>query len=450
MPPRPKTGLTLIEMLVAMTASLILFGAVVTILQILGDAVSKSRRTGRLDSDMCSVRTRLQLDLAGVTANRDPSTGLKVEVDSGSVSGYFEVIEGPNSDLLDYSQVVVPAHFPARVYDRSTNAPGPTADSNDRIVGDTDDLLFFTTSNVTLDPFMGKFGNDMITAEGAEVAYFCRPTPGTSNPTLYTLYRRQLLIIGSFPRAPFTSNGTMPFDSGGPDTRTNWNNFYNLYDVSARRENDVLVLNTANDLQRRRNRFAHDPLCSGGTQDLLPLIPNHLNSVLALASPRQDEDVIVKNVLAFDVRLLDPQAVERQAAATVPMQPGDELYWTTNNSPATSTPVYGDLGFNAFYEYHNRVRGNVTAAPGVFSGYGEAGHRLLGTYMSPRTYDTWTTFYATNNQDDDGVGGVTAAAENTERAPYRAPLGGIQVIIRLYDPETKTVRQATISQSFKQ
>jgi hypothetical protein len=345
----------------------------------------------------------------------------------------------------------VPAHFPARVYDRSTNAPGPdAAESNDRIVGDTDDLLFFTTSNVTLDPFMGKFGNDMITAEGAEVAYFCRPTPGTSNPTLYTLYRRQLLIIGSFPRAPFTSNGTMPFDSGGPDARTNWNNFYNLYDLSARRENNLLVLNTANDLQRRKNRFAHDPICSGGNQDLLPLIPNHPDNVLALASPRQDEDVIVKNVLAFDVRLLDPQAVERQAAATVPMQPGDELYWTTNNSPATSTPVYGDLGFNAFYEYHNRVRGNVTAAPGVFSGYGETGHRLLGTYMSPRTYDTWTTFSATNNQDDDGVGGVTPAAENAERAPYRQPLGGIQVIIRLYDPETKTVRQATISQSFKQ
>jgi hypothetical protein len=450
MPPRPKTGLTLIEMLVAMTASLILFGAVVTILQILGDAVSKSRRTGRLDSDMCSVRTRLQLDLAGVTANRDPSRGLEVEVDSGSVSGYFEVIEGPNSDLLDYSQVVVPADFPAKVYDRSTNAAGPTSNSNDRIVGDTDDLLFFTTSNVTLDPFMGKFGNDMITAEGAEVAYFCRPTPGTSNPTLYTLYRRQLLIIGSFPRAPFTSNGTMPFDSGGPDARTNWNKFYNLYDLSARRENNLLVLNTANDLQRRKNRFAHDPMCSGGNQDILPLIPNHPDNVLALASPRQDEDVIVKNVLAFDVRLLDPQAVERQAAATVPMQPGDELYWTTNNSPATSTPVYGDLGFNAFYEYHNRVRGNVTAAPGVFSGYGETGHRLLGTYMSPRTYDTWTTFYGTNNQDDDGVGGVTPAAENAERAPYREPLGGIQVIIRLYDPETKTVRQATISQSFKQ
>ena len=117
MPPRPKTGLTLVEMLVAMTASLILFGAVVTIFQILGDAVGKSRRAGRLESDLCSIRTRLQQDLGGATANRN-ADGLQAEGNSGSVSGYFEVIEGPNSDLLDYS--VSPA------YNRATNNPGPT------------------------------------------------------------------------------------------------------------------------------------------------------------------------------------------------------------------------------------------------------------------------------------------------------------------------------------
>jgi prepilin-type N-terminal cleavage/methylation domain-containing protein len=113
MPYHPRRGLTLVEMLVAMTASLILFGAVVTVFQILGDAVSRSRRTGRLDSDMCSLRLQLQQDLAGVTANKD-TNGLLCEVDSGSVTGYFEFIEGPNNDLIDYS--VVPP------YDRSTNA----------------------------------------------------------------------------------------------------------------------------------------------------------------------------------------------------------------------------------------------------------------------------------------------------------------------------------------
>lgn len=431
MSPRSKNGMTLIEMLVAMTASLILFGAVVTILQILGDAVGRSRRAGRLESDMCSVRTRLQLDLAGVTANRD-ANGLQVEVDSGSVSGYFEAIEGPNSDLLDYS--VNPA------YDRSTNDAGPRAVSNDRIVGDTDDLLFFTTRNVTLDPFMGRLGSETITADSAEVAYFCRPTPNTSNPTLYTLYRRQLLIIGGYPRSPFSSEGTMAlpmpdttFSYTSPAVRANWNAFYNLYDLSARRENNVLVLNTANDLQRRRNRFAHDPLCSGGAQDqiLLPLDTRNENphSVLALDVPRQDEDVLATNVLAFDVRLLDPEAVERQAGNTVRMQPGDRDYWTTITNLADSNPVYADLGFNAFAAFHGRP-----SVPGDFSGYGRPGHSLSGAAATNRTYDTWTSFYA---------------AINSERAPYSAQLGGIQVTLRLYDSQTRSVKQATIRQSFK-
>lgn len=418
-------------MLVAMTASLILFGAVVTIFQILGDAVGKSRRAGRLDSDLCSIRTRLQQDLSGATANRS-ADGLQVEIDSGSVSGYFEIIEGPNSDLLDYS--VSPA------YNRATNAPGPSPPpaSNDRILGDTDDLLFFTTRNVTLDPFVGKFGNTTITAEQAEVAYFCRPTDGTANPTLYTLYRRQLLIIGGFPRPPFLSDGSMPF--------TSWGDFYAAYDLSARRE-DLgasgmrAVLNTANDLQRRRNRFAHDPTCSGATRDLNPLLPNHPINVLELVGTRKDEDVLATNVLAFDVRLLDPQAVERQALGTVRMQPADQLYWTGTNT-LTSTPVYGDLGFNAFAAFHGRIE-----APGMFAGYGRSGHCLVGTATTSRTYDTWTSFYANNAQDDDTNGSVD---DDAERAPYNQPLRGIQVVVRLYDADTKTVRQATITQSLTQ
>lgn len=436
MSPRSKTGLTLVEMLVAMTASLILFGAVVTILQILGDAVGKSRRAGRLESDLCSIRTRLQQDLAGATANRD-SRGLQTEVNSGSVSGYFEVIEGPNSDLLDYSVSSPPALDGA--YDRATNVPGPTGGSNDRIVGDADDLLFFTTRNVTLDPFVGKFGSETIDSEQAEVAYFCRPTPGTANPTLYTLYRRQLLIISGIPKAPFESDGSMPF--------TNWPNFYKLYDLSARREDlgmgsSRVVLNNANDLQRRRNRFAHDPECSGATVDLYPLIPNHPQNVLTLADPRKDEDVLATNVLAFDVRLLDPLAVERQGNATVRMQPGDQGYWARSNNMPTTAPVFADLGFNAFAVFHSG-----TAAPGAFGWYGRAGHCLSGNNnFLTRTYDTWTSFYAANGKDDDRRNGPDDPAE---RSPYSEPLGVVQVTIRLYDRETKTVKQATVKQSFQ-
>lgn len=442
-------GFTLVEMLVAMTASLILFATVVTVLQILGDAVSRSRRAGRLDSDMCSIRTRLQLDLAGVTANRD-ANGLLVEVDSGSVSGYFEAIEGPNSDLLDFSQVSAVNQIPDAVYDRSANAAGPTTKSNDRIVGDTDDLLLFTTRSVATDPFVGQFLNEKkvletISSEQAEVAYFCSPTPGTSSPTLYTLYRRQLLVIGGFPRLPFASDGSMEVTSAATVLQA-WRDFYASYDLSARRElrpeGTFLVLNTVNDLQRRRNRFAHDPVCSGSTRDLHPLDPNHPNNVLAFAGQRKDEDALATNVLSFDIRVLDPQAVERQAPFTVRMQPADETYWTPNSAAvATTAPVYVDIGFNAFALFHQ-----VAKAPGAFGGYGRTGHCLEAQAFSNRTFDTWTSFYDANNQDDDRNGQVD---DDAEQPPYSEPLGGVQVVVRLYDTETRTVKQATITQSFK-
>ena len=183
---------------------------------------------------------------------------------------------------------------------------------------------------------MGRLGSETITADSAEVAYFCRPTPNTSNPTLYTLYRRQLLIIGGYPRTPFSSAGTIAFTKNwGASWRDFWKDFYTNYDLSARREllengTQVYVLNTLNDLQRRRNRFGHDPQFSGPSAlDLCPLIPNHVDNVLALDVPRQDEDVLATNVLAFDVRLLDPEAKERQTGNTVRMQPGDRDYWTT-------------------------------------------------------------------------------------------------------------------------
>jgi hypothetical protein len=425
MPRRAAHGLTLVEMLVAMTASLILFGAVVTIFQILGEAVSRSRHAGRLDSELCSIRTRLQQDLAGVTANKD-ANGLLCEVNSGSVSGYFEVIEGPNSDLVDFST--------GTPFNRATNAPGPTQQSNDGIVGDTDDLLFFTTRNVMLDPFIGKFGSTTASAEQAEVAWFCRPTPGTSNPTLYTVYRRQLLIVAGF-RPPFASDGSMPW--------TSWPVFYSLYDVSARREDRgtdgvKFVLNTANDLQRRRNRFGHD---AGNLADISPIPSPASAASLAFTGARENEDVIATNALAFDVRLEDPRGQERQIIGqTVRMQPSDEKYWLTNNNLVTTTPVYGDLGFNAFSTAQSG------AAPGDFGGFGRAGHRLTGSGTSARVYDTWTSFYATNNQDDDGINGTD---DDAERAPYPDQLPGIKIVIRLYDPDTKSVKQATIMQSLR-
>lgn len=433
-----RWGFTLIEMLVAMTASLILLGAVMTIFQILSETVRKSRQMGDLDSQICSFKGMILNDLAGVTA-RSTSLGLDCPADPATASGYFEIIEGPNSDLLDYS--VTPR------YDRSGNVPGPTADSNDRIVGDTDDLLFFTTQSVSGSPFYGKFDDATIESNQAEVAYFCRKTPGTANPTLYTLHRRQLLIVGSFstPTPPFDSNSSQAFSVWG----NNWGTFLDRYDLSVRLENGRIILNGGGDLLTRRNRFAHAPSLSGTNVSLtkLNLVPGSgVWSVLPLAGSRVGEDILLTNVLAFDVKVVDNKSDvrERRTTDTARLQPGDFGFWTIG-SAAEILPlgdVCVDLGFNA-------SRPNaITAVPwGYFSNYGSgtSTHVLAGSAETNRTYDTWSLQYMTNNVSDDG----NAVVDADEGPPYPAPLPGIQITLRLYEPSSKAIRQTTITQSFR-
>ena len=88
------------------------------------------------------------------------------------------------------------------------------------------------------------------------------------------------------------------------------------------------------------------------------------------------------------------------------------------------------------------------AAPGIFSGYGRLDHVLLGSATSSRTYDTWTSFYRTNNENDDNDV-LNLSDDVAERPPYAEQLAGIQITLRLYDVGTRTVKQATITRSFR-
>jgi hypothetical protein len=432
-------GFTLIEMLVAMTASLLLLGAVMTIFQILGDTVRKSRQMGDLDSQICSFKGMILNDLAGVTA-RKTASGLDCPADPAQgASGYFEIIEGPNSDLLDFS--VTPP------YDRSTNDPGPTAASNDRIVGDSDDLLFFTTQNVAGNPFYGKFEDATIEAPQAEVIYFCTPTPDTSNPTLYTLRRRQLLIVGSFstPTPPFDSNSSQAFSVWG----NNWATFFDRFDLSVRLESGRIILNSGEDLLARTNRFAHHPLLSGTNVAISKLdlsAGSGVWSILPLSGARAGEDILFTNVLAFDVKVVDekPDVRERRTTTTARLQPGDSDFWIIGDTAelAPSGDVYVDLGFNA-----GRPVGKPAVTWGYFCNYGTgtSAHVLAALANTSRTYDTWSKLYMTNNTSDDG----NLVVDVDEGPPYPAALPGIQITLRLYDSNSKTIKQTTISQTFK-
>lgn len=461
----PRAGFTLIEMLVATAATLILMGAVAQMFAIFGDAVRGSRATLGLDGRMRNVAWRLRTDLTGATARMSPP----LSPDSGE--GYFEIIEGPLSDYEDASNAA------ADLVTAATNV-GPT---------DVDDVLLFTTRNSET-PFIGRGPGSEQTFEStvAEVAWFARQTLGSTNPVTYTLHRKQLLVMGYVGADPFTTDNKINFNNFG----STWADYYNApCDISVRRERspsgafDILLPNSLADLTRRESRFLHNPdgLTATGfpfafvdhqtasasvTSEVMPAGFSGL--IFDSASQRFGEDVVLDNVIAFDVRLFDPAASVYVATGGSPLVPGDPGF--TNSAVASG--AYVDLGHGA------TTNSLLTGVVPHYAGYGDTRSRLDGSVTLRRTYDTWSTHYEANGRnedddaffdegadgldnDDDGIidepdidadgDGIITAAERGEAEtapPYPHPLRGIEIRIRCYEPSSRQVRQVTVRHTF--
>ncbi|NDC64670.1 MAG: hypothetical protein EBZ59_11950, partial [Planctomycetia bacterium] len=354
-----------------------------------------------LDARMRTVAWRLRSDLAGVTARTLPP----LSPDSGE--GYFELIEGPNTDA-------------SAAPDGTTVGPA-----------DCDDVLLFTTRSNDL-PFVGQSPSvsgspNLFESSVAEVGWFARATPGTSNPQTFTLYRKQLLVMGYVGAYPFfTGSNTLQLSGS-------WSGYFNLpCDVSVRREVDTLTPNTLSDLTRRENRFMHNTTGTTGlTNYPFPFVSHQLASttpataetisttvidglIFDSTSPRQGEDVVLTNVIAFDVRVFDPAApVVASASGGTPLVAGDPGF---TNAPIASG-AYVDLG--------NGVSSNalLTGVAPRFAGYGQG--ILAGSATARRTYDTWSTHYEANGRDEDGDGvvddGTNGRVRDRPPLPLAAP-----------------------------
>ena len=468
-----RRGMTLVEMLVALTATLVLMTAVAQIFSVFGDSISGSRALLDLDGRMRSTAWRLRSDLAGATARTLPPLG----PDGGE--GYVEIIEGPATDA-DAAAGMAVGH------------------------ADHDDVIMLTTRNTDV-PFLGRAPslgdpliqnqNNMFESTLAEVAWFARRTPGAGNPETYTLYRRQLLVMGYVGTEPFQStfgsNNRLPVpmtDSGNTFISADnpWANYYNLpCDVSARFERSLsgnfLYPNTLADLTRRENRFMHNVL---GTTSVTAFPYAFVDHQAATPEPglifdttqRQGEDVILTNVIAFDVRVFDPGAPVFVTSGNTAIVPGDPGF---TNTPSASG-AYVDLGHG---ESTNSLLTSVVAGGNAakFAGFGQVRSGLQGSATTRRTYDTWSLHYEANGLNEDGVppfndnatdqgtdgldndgdgafdepafdangDGVFEDLGETETLPpYAVPLRGIEVRIRCYEPSSRQVRQVTIRHTF--
>jgi hypothetical protein len=312
------------------------------------------------------------------------------------------------------------------------------------------------------------------------------------------LYRRQLLVRPDIDLA--TALGTHATPAAA---QTALINYWQSSSVSASVREGVdamgttvyrVVANSLADLGRREHRFAHLPL---------PVPTNFPNAILlnpkgasltsyTLGGASAGEDRVLSNLLGFDIRVFDPTApmlVDGEATdsnsdpdddAVGTLQPGDPG-WGAAVALNTNDPVrYPILGFGAYVDiYYGRyaptlpeLPSGVSVPPSAFYPAPQA-KSFMGT---DAVYDTWALSYERDgyNQDisteggsplvDEGtdgldnvdpvtgvaVSGVDDPGERETSPPYPVPLRGIQVRIRVLEPATRQMRQATVGADFIQ
>lgn len=214
------------------------------------------------------------------------------------------------------------------------------------------------------------------------------------------------------------------------------------------------------------------------------------------SAARLGEDVILSNVLSFDVKAWDPGAPVLVDPNGNVVLPDDKTYgrllqqyvvWRDAN-PNAAVPsgmpfpvgygayvdlnymclIGGPLGGNPLYLDH--LNQAIAAPWPQFHGAGNPASYLRGTEpyaknwanqsdwppiptRRPSVYDTWSLHYEAGNLgmngfDDNGDGVVDEPAEMEAPPPYFAPLRGIQVKIRVFEPDSRQIREVTIVHSF--
>lgn len=203
----------------------------------------------------------------------------------------------------------------------------------------------------------------------------------------------------------------------------------------------------------------------------------------AYSSPgRISEDVLLTNVLSFDVKVWDPGAPLVDASGVV-YQPGDASYlYVVNpaNGVTWTAASYGafvdlwgfrDLDANGDGVIQTPGEYALTQPTPNFLFGGNRGSAVVGSPggatppFLPAVYDTWSTHYeqdgidqggiggagadeGTNGLDDDNQNGVDDPGEQEAPPPYAYPLRAIQIKLRVFEPDSRQIREVTIVHEF--
>ncbi|MBA63818.1 MAG: hypothetical protein CMJ76_15805, partial [Planctomycetaceae bacterium] len=309
-----RRGLTLVELMVASTLGLVLVIGVLEAFRQITNSVTKGRATVQISGQLRNITNLMRSDFQGITVQAIPNTS------AGSGMGYFEIIEGVDNDFV----ITPPNTLPAAV---------------DNLSGDTDDVVMFTSRRLN-NPFSGRIEGrlldstrpfEIIESPNAEVIYWLEPRNteylrdgldnnsdgtvdelaegqlGTLNYNgmpLATLRRRALLIRPDL-NGP---QGILMQPNGTPYPASSATFFLNLNDISIRvNPNNTISANSLADLTLRQNRVAHIPAgtINNNVDTKFPYPFTH-TLVPFQSGVAMGEDVIMDQVIGFDLRVFDP------------------------------------------------------------------------------------------------------------------------------------------------
>lgn len=613
---RSRRGFTLLEVLIALTITLILMALVMEMFSKVSDGINSSRANMDLNDQVRNAKQRLISDLRGTTAPTIPP------LDPTMHLGYFEYVEGPRVASSQYALGSVGGDVGENLggnWYRDPPTQGSAANfAANSIIGDCDDILMFTTCSYD-DKFVGRGGvksgvNLSVKSRHAEIAWFLRrKTPAEvqsaradSRPEFYTLHRRQFNVL---PNA--TIWGTLDNSNTDLSLRAEGGDFDNIAVpmnlTTGRTALDPRGFrNSLGDLTKRENRSLHQPhlwpyqmlytspnfvlgdkpksgqgtdanshsgwnpalLVASATNAVdrarslyawdvptgvlsLPTLAEHSHSTFPAphvqkvvstgvygpkqnftstappgyvggvkfqqAGTRQGSDIMLTNVVGFDVKAWDPGAPVFRASASTQnpnnagvLVPGDGGYAQAvnrfNASPTTvdRQPVafgaFADLNYMGVDQNDATVRYRAYQETGTstlsairrmeqgapfsnrcylpraqFAHPGEGPLSATPTHQfaRPAVWDTWSTHYEydgidndydglidefTNGVDDNGNGlvdepdstrsGGFQLGEQEASPPYRSPLRGIKVTIRVMEQDSKQVREITVVHEF--
>ena len=340
---RVRAGLSLVEILIALTMTLIVLGAMMSAFQYASAEMQNGRATLEMANRVRVAENLLRRDLANLTVEPRPY------IDKTIPNGYFEYIEGPRRDLqfpfgVDEDEDGVPLGLDANdnspaipsVIDRQTLLNSFVGQENSYL-GDVDDILAFTSRSRAGEAFRGRFyeppgggvfaGGTTTNIESsyAEIVWWTQFSDQDQDQEVdyedsVSVFRRVLLINPDLPPQTGLSQAEALSWQGASDVSVRMEVSGGLYS---------LIPNSLEDLANRRNRYTRDPGAPVGGRFPYPLSRGLLlgtisGSIDATGMLVPDFRPILSNVAAFDVRVFSPDCLvgEVLGVSIGPSDPG--------------------------------------------------------------------------------------------------------------------------------